>query len=265
MLTLPECQTALKPRADQKAWRKVRRLAFLVIGLVALTNAGCVPLLVGGAAAAGVAGYSYYAGKLQGDFPASVAQTEVAARTAVQDLGCTVFRADSGVIEGRTPEGDRLTVYVDPSPDELVSRNGMPLTLTRVTVRIGMFGDDVFSEKILDRVNFRLGNVPSSPTKAAPLPQPVVRKPVVRKPIVRGEPSPVPGWQQKNRPPQPTFRTDETGPPPLAANETGPPPLPSNPKTATTVPSRLGSPTTSEPPLAEHKQVQWTTETSGNR
>ncbi|MGF1581658.1 MAG: DUF3568 family protein [Gemmataceae bacterium] len=245
-----------------------RWLIYLLLGGVALTNAGCVALAIGGLAAAGAAGYSYYAGKLQGDFPASVAQTEVAARTAIQDLGCVVYQTTPGFLEGRMPDGEKLAVYIDPSPDELVSPAGAPLPLTRVTVRVGMFGDDVFSEKVLDRVNYRLTQLPKAsriPAVPGPkrAPSPVIRK---EPPLVfKNDPPPVPVWQPEKKVRPASGGPSETAPPPVAIKPTGPPPLSSEFGSSQTVPSSQRAPTTAEPPLAGPKQVQWTTGTSPKR
>jgi hypothetical protein len=99
--------------------------------------------------------FSYTAGRATQDlvFPLSVVLATVP--NALEDLRINSVRQtrDAGVVifEGTTADNRSATVAVRP-------RQGT----TRVTVRIGWFGDEPLSRALLDRLGVRLGSLPPS-------------------------------------------------------------------------------------------------------
>jgi hypothetical protein len=166
----------------QCAKKRGRYLGILALAALALANAGCLAVAAGAAAGAGVAGYAYYKGSVSRDYAASFEQTWAAAQGALADLAMpvnSVERADGrGTIETKTPEGWKAVVTVE---GPVTTPGG---AVTRVTMRVGVFGDHPVSERFLDQVQ---GRLPAAGPPAAPCPGAHVAAPA------------------------------ETGPPPLAA------------------------------------------------
>ncbi len=149
--------------------------------VAALSSSGCLALALGTAAAGGAASYAYVRGRITDEFPADLVTTWTAAHAALVDLGLPVLgversREGEGSLTSQTPDGKKVTV-------ELEARPALP-PVTRVHVRVGLWGDAPLSERLFNQMHARL----------TPAVQPV--------PVIAVEP-PAP-------PP-------ETAPPPLAA------------------------------------------------
>lgn len=147
---------------------KLRTLACLALAATALANGGCLVAAVGAAAGAGTAGYAYYKGKVCQEYNAGFEDTLAATRTSLTELGLAVQDEQrdgaTASIEGRTGTGDRLQLDLD------VVTSPIPVEgpLTRVGVRVGIFGDQALSDRILNQVGTHLvaTSVPRPP--AAP-------------------------------------------------------------------------------------------------
>jgi hypothetical protein len=182
------------------ARRKLQSLVWLALALVALVNAGCLVAAVGAAGAAGAAaGYTYYNGLLYRDYPANMADTLSAVRTALQELQfpITTEKTDTGTayVQSRTADAHTVRIYLDLVPSPIPAEGA----LTRVGVRVGFSGDDAVSARILDQVSQHLAPrsvLPVGPT--APL-APVAAPPPASVAVLPPRPIPV-----------------ETAPPPLA-------------------------------------------------
>jgi hypothetical protein len=167
--------------------------AYLVMAVVALSNAGCLVAAVAGGAA-GAAGYAYYKGEVRRPFVANVEDVRAATRKALAELQMPIAKdepsADGGKIEARAGDDSVvITLHVQNSP---VPGEG---PATEVGVRVAIFGNEGLSERLLDQISFHLvppGVVPAPPALAAPQPP--------QPPVPQGPPTPVP----------------QTGPPPLA-------------------------------------------------
>jgi hypothetical protein len=128
----------------------------LAFAVLAFANGGCLVAAAGAAAGGAAAGYAYYKGKINQHYAASLDDTLAATRTALGELEMPILREerepDSGFIEARTRDGERVRVYLDryasPIPAE-----GM---LTRVAVRLATFGDEAASERILNQIGAHL-------------------------------------------------------------------------------------------------------------
>ena len=121
---------------------------------VSWVMAGCRavgPVAVGPALDA--AGYAYGAGKATREFayPGPVVQSAIAGAMEDLRIGQVRQRHDgpSRIFEGTTADGRTATVTLRPGHGA-----------ARVTVRIGLFGDEPFSRAMMDRLGVRLGTLP---------------------------------------------------------------------------------------------------------
>ncbi len=87
-------------------------------------------------------------------FPSSVVQDAVV--EALEDLKFTVTRRDqagtASQIDARTPDRRNVTVTLRSQPP-----------ITRVSCRVGWFGDEPFSRTLMRRIAVRLGALPPEP------------------------------------------------------------------------------------------------------
>jgi hypothetical protein len=146
-----------------RALPKARSLAWFTLAGIALANTGCLVAALGAAAAGGAAGYAYYKGKVLRDYPAEFEDTWTATQGALNDLALPLMSLEHGNGRGelgsRTADGPNVDVTVEALAGGPESR-----FLTRVSVRVGVFGDRHMSEQFLDQVQFRLTN-PSGPSR----------------------------------------------------------------------------------------------------
>ncbi len=147
-------------------WAKRLASCGLLAGLALGAN-GCAAVLIGGAVAAGgaAAGYAYYKGDVYFDFAAPFHPTWTAASAALQDLGLPVvnysLQADHGEIQSRTPEDESVTLYIEPA-------TAAGAAVTRVHIRVGIFGNQTLSERIHAQISNRL-QVPAPVPLGAPV------------------------------------------------------------------------------------------------
>jgi hypothetical protein len=146
----------------QARWQKQRnRLAYLAIAGLLLLNSGCLLAVAGAGAVAGGAGYAYYKGNVCREYPADFADVWAATQAALGDLRLPIESAEQGSGEGtfysRTCDGDRVKVQVETQPGRAPAEGSM----TRVGVRVATFGDEPFSQRLLEQVGLHL--VPAAP------------------------------------------------------------------------------------------------------
>lgn len=95
----------------------------------------------------------YSTGRAVQDFSFPSARVAVAVREAMDDLGMTITRhGQDGVasqVVARTSDGRTVTVTLRPDKP-----------ITRVTCRIGWFGDEPMARTFMRRVGVRLGTLP---------------------------------------------------------------------------------------------------------
>jgi hypothetical protein len=146
---------------------KLRTLACLALAATALANGGCLVAAAGAAAGAGVAGYAYCKGKVYQEYNAGFEDTLAAIHTSLVELGLAIESEQrdgaTALIEGHTGTGDRFRLDLD------VVTSPIPVEgpLTRVSVRIGIFGDPPLSDRILSQIGTHLVAGPRPP----PVPQ----------------------------------------------------------------------------------------------
>ncbi len=112
-------------------------------------NSGCVALMVAGAAAGG-AGVVWYKGKLEETIPASVPSVHKATKAGLKDLNINITedKSDSltSKVSGLLADGKRIWVDAESTGT----------STTKITIRVGLFGDKTFSLRIRDAIKRHL-------------------------------------------------------------------------------------------------------------
>jgi hypothetical protein len=146
-----------------------RRLAWTVLAALLLVNCGCL-VAAAGAAAGGAAavGYLYYKDQsaLYRDYPASLEDSAAAVRTALHELQFPPLPEEKStnelVIYTRSADGNKVRIRLEVLPHPIpVERPS-----TRISVGVGLTGDDAVSARILDQVSRHL--VPAGAPGASP-------------------------------------------------------------------------------------------------
>jgi hypothetical protein len=158
----------------------LHKLGYVVLGLAAVAQAGCLGLAIAGAAAgAGAAGYVYVNGLLYRDYHANLADSVSAVRTALAELQFPIYeeKPDTGSVffRSKTGDGHALRIYLDTVPSAIPAE----ASVTRISIRVGFSGDDAVSARILEQVSRHLvpaGQVPAATPPGAP-PAPAVAAP----------------------------------------------------------------------------------------
>lgn len=183
----------------------IRRFVLLALAATTLPAMGCLAagLAVAGAAAAGAGTYTYLQGRLVRDYPAGFQETLQATQATLADLGMPILKTEgTGTETTLTTEnnhGVRATIDLNTRASPIPSDG----VVTRVGVRVGVFGDEITSERILSEIAIHL--VPAARSQrpgglqpvavtgvppaggAQPIPIRVVEQP--------GAPRPQPAWK----------------------------------------------------------------------
>lgn len=146
-------------------------LGLLLVALC-LGQCGCLLALAGAGAGAGAA-YVYSKGQSKGCFAADFATTWHTARAALGALGLPIvderYAGVQGTIEARSGDGRRVVIKLR-SAAAPIPNDGFR---TEVSVRVGTFGDEAVSDRILTEIGCRLappGRDVNVPTAARHLP-----------------------------------------------------------------------------------------------
>lgn len=125
-----------------------RCLQGLALLVCAVACSGCLALAVG--AAAGAGGAVYVMGKLEEEVNHAVPVVHKAAAAALKDLGLTLLRDDGDKLTAKLESefADNKHVWVD--LESITDKR------TRITIRVGLMGDEVRSRKILEMIHKRL-------------------------------------------------------------------------------------------------------------
>jgi hypothetical protein len=149
-------------------------MCFILLLLLSASSPGCLWLAAGAAAGTAVAGYAYARGRLYRDYPVGMEECRKVTQDALHELNFPVSGvhhfADGSTYETQTGDGTPVTVELE--------RQGLQLSgepTTRVGVRVGVFGHEDLSKRILDQINLRL--VPCS-REPPPAPPPVTIGPI---------------------------------------------------------------------------------------
>lgn len=150
----------------RRAWWPVLLL------ILAVSQSGC--LLAACGAAAGAGAYAYYSGNYTETCTVEFGEAYQATREAMLDLAMPVLHEQhqgvTGTLESSLQDGTKVTVTIEEKPRQLANDPHQ----TEVGVRIGTFGDEKASTKILQQVSLRTaqrkGGVPAQtvPGQIAP-------------------------------------------------------------------------------------------------
>lgn len=160
-----------------------RILRLLAVVVVALSQAGCLVLAAGAAGGAAV-GYAYVKGKVSHTYNAGFQDAWLATKTALAELGMPVqveeHDPSGGSLETRTGHGERVHIQLEVVPSRIPAEG----SVTRVSVRVGTFGDAQVSERILNQIGYHLAPAnlplpapPPAPLSPAPTPPPQTAPP----------------------------------------------------------------------------------------
>jgi len=112
--------------------------------ILLMTVVGCVPLLIG--AVAGVGGMNYIKGSLVHNVDHAVDKVNKASIKALKDLEIFVISDElnkrSSTIKAEYEDGKSVSVFID----ALTERS------TKITIRVGTFGDQGKSQAILNAI-----------------------------------------------------------------------------------------------------------------
>ena len=131
----------------------VTRIFSLVLLSVSLVFQGCALLAVGAGVAAGTGAMVYIEGEFHTAYASSLDRTWDASLESVKDLDFRIIATEKketeGNIEAKRIGGKKVKIALSPAgPDT-----------TFVKVRVGIFGDEMASRVICDRIASRLGNM----------------------------------------------------------------------------------------------------------
>lgn len=140
-------------KEKNKSRKLFRNLLVLGLGIQMILTSGCALLLVGAAAGAAVAGTAWYMGSLTGTEKATPKQVETATIEAFKQLNIKKTMVQSGtmksVIEGENPEGRGVSVTAQ------LEQDGS----TKISIRVGTFGDKDASTTLYGKIRENLGAV----------------------------------------------------------------------------------------------------------
>ncbi len=132
----------------------MKRLLSIGLILMVMSVAGCGTLVIGSAAAVlGGTGVLYYRGKAEKVYAASLERCYDATLTAAENLGYELEKKalgkSSGKVVVKNAESDNVTVKMTPLAPES----------TKLTIRVGVFGDQKESQAIIDEIDRALGRL----------------------------------------------------------------------------------------------------------
>ena len=137
--------------------------AALALPILTATAAlpGCILAVAAVGAGIGYGAYSYVDGELEYDLPANPPQVTAAAAGALTDLQMPVVSSEStavdGKVKGRTANDKAIEIRIKSRSDGV----------SHIGIRIGVFGDEGISARILDATKARLGIKPAPAPAAA--------------------------------------------------------------------------------------------------
>jgi len=124
---------------------------WILIGVSGLLMTGCATALIaGGAAAAGVGTVLYSKGDLETTLHSSQEEVWQACREGLQDLGLKVEKENQkptkSILKSRQLDRKPVTLVIIPRTSKT----------TRLSIRVGTFGDEDASREILEAIEARL-------------------------------------------------------------------------------------------------------------
>lgn len=126
------------------------RLRTIAAAVLLLLSTGCVAMLIGGGAAAGAGAVAYAKGDLTTIEEASLDRVWSASQRAMEDLHYTVT--------AREKTGLKASLDAKAADDQKVQLRLAKKTesVTELSIRVGVFGDETASRLILKKIRARL-------------------------------------------------------------------------------------------------------------
>jgi hypothetical protein len=194
-----------------------RRILHVAVALLALAHGGCL-WVAAGAAGGAAAGAAYYYGKVCQTYPSSLDDSTAATKTALADLGMPVLeeKREGGemFMKSQTSDGDPVRIYLNPEASKFPADG----PLTKVTVRVGAFGDHPSSNRVLDQIGVHLAPAsvasagpPGTAVAATTAPPPIARVAASGPPPAITPPPPPPGTLPPTTAPPPELPPERPG------------------------------------------------------
>ena len=141
--------------------------AYLLLAALALSSSGCLAAVIGGTAAAGAAtGVMYVKAPVSRTYQANPDDVWAATHTALAEMDMAV-KAEERTIHGGSLKTRTTTEPVEITLEVKDSKIPSEGPLTTVGVRIGTFGDEMVSNRILEQINLHL--IPASRVARPPV------------------------------------------------------------------------------------------------
>lgn len=129
----------------------MKRLILIVIGLYTITLCGCLLAVLVAGAAIGVGTYAYIKGELQREYYTSYDKVWDASLKAIRDLEMRMDNSTRDALKGeiyaRRADSTNIKVIVEKTGENA----------TKVSIRVGVFGDEGVSRTIHDQIAKNLG------------------------------------------------------------------------------------------------------------
>ena len=123
-----------------------KKLIFTVLAVIFIYS-GCAPVAFIGGAALGVSGYKYYNSSLIVIYKAPFDKTWDASISAMEKLEYQIYERNRKMTSGKIVTTGALNEKIK------VSVKYVSLEETEVTIRVGLLGDEVISNKIKDKIS----------------------------------------------------------------------------------------------------------------
>ncbi len=143
------------------------RMLYPLVAVLAIVQGGCLLAIAGVAAGGAATGYLYCKGRIYRDYPANLPDVRNAVHAGLLDLHFLIFTEEAkdgkAFVVTKTTNGKKVRIYLD-SLASPIPAEGL---VTRVSIRVGAFGDENISVRILDQVAWRLSHGCADPSPAA--------------------------------------------------------------------------------------------------
>ena len=136
-------------RKERRFFMPKNSLSIMLLGILLFSSCGCAGLLVGGGAGAGTV--AYLRGELKSTEEASIDKTWQASQEAIKDLEFVITSKE------RENTSSAKLIARDAGDKKIeIELKKVSELLTRVTICVGVFGDEPLSRLILERLKKNL-------------------------------------------------------------------------------------------------------------
>ena len=135
-------------RKERRFFMPKNSLSIMLLGILLFSSCGCAVLLVGGGVGAGTV--AYLKGELKSTEEASIDKTWQAAQEAIKDLEFIVTSKGKDAFSAKLIARDAGDQKIE------IELKKVSEHLTRVTIRVGVFGDEPLSRLMLERLKKNL-------------------------------------------------------------------------------------------------------------